>query len=289
MFEKYGTSPEFTRDLLLQNATQDFIDRYESETDPTMKRWQESLMLKSAERNLREKMYIEKNGPFKEEFVRKACHHECDGNIKVFDDFGYFLYSCQCIESGFCLLSKENRAKYDREKWMKGAFIPGMSPCRLDDVTIQQCHPSIQNRLNKYLNSEMETKGLTLYGGVGVGKTSAFYLCLERLFQNSKKALLVTSGQFCTAFFNRDLKVIKLFNEVDYLLIDDLGREHPVEYTMAMFEEIICERYTAGKPTSFNMNLTKEQLNDRFPRIYDRQIESNITLMIPGPSLRGDE
>lgn len=286
MFENYGTSPEFSRDLLMQYATQDFIDRYESVVDPTIKRWQESLLLKSAERNLREKMYIEKNGPFKEEFARKACHHECDGNIKVFDDFGYFWYSCQCIELGFCLLSKVNRAKYDREKWMKGAFIPGMTPCRLDDVTIQQCHPSIQNRLNKYLNSEMETKGLTLYGGVGVGKTSAFYLCLERLYQNSKKALLVTSGQFCTVFFNRDLKVIKLFNEVDYLLIDDLGREHPVEFTMAMFEEIICERYTAGKPTSFNMNLTKEQLNDRFPRIFDRQNQTNLTLMIPGPSMR---
>jgi DNA replication protein DnaC len=198
----------------------------------------------------------------------------------------YFWHTCTCKEEGFCLLSPAHKAKFHKEEWMKQVFLPGMVPFRLNDVPIDLYHPLIKNRLLHYLNHELETKGITLYGAPGVGKTSTFYLCLEQLFKQGKKALFVTTGQINKAFFNKDTKLIQQLNEIDYLLIDDLGSEYAVEYTMTMFEEVICDRYSIGKQTSFTSNLKKEEFMSRFPRVFDRQLQTNITMMLPGDSNR---
>jgi DNA replication protein DnaC len=286
MFENLKRKSEFATELLLPFITQDFIDRYEAAIDPSVKDVQERLMYLCAEIRYREKLYIEKHGSITEEVVQASCQRDCDGSIKLFDDNGYFWHTCQYQGEKFCLRSPANKAKFELEKWMKKVFLPGMVPSRLNDVPIDFFHPLIKNRLLQFLNNELETKGITLYGGLGVGKTSAFYLCLEQLFKKGKEALFVTSGQINKAFFNKDYNLIQRLNEVDYLLIDDLGREYKVEYTMTMFEEVICDRYSIGKQTSFTTNLNQEQFMARFPRIFDRQLQTNITMMLTGPSKR---
>jgi hypothetical protein len=286
MFENLKRESEFTDDLLIPFITPDFRERYESAVGPVIKDVQMRLMYLSAERNYREKMYVDKHGVITQEFVRSMCQKNCDGSIKLFDDTSYFWHTCKCKEEGFCLLSPVHKAKFHKEEWIKKVFLPGMVPCRLNDVPIEDFHPLIKNRLIQYLNNELETKGITVYGAPGVGKTSAFYLCLEELFKKGKKALFVTTGQINKGFFNKDTALIKKLNEIDYLFIDDLGSEYAVEYTMTMFEEVICDRYSIGKQTSFTSNLTKEQFLSRFPRMFDRQLQTNLTMMLPGESNR---
>ena len=80
--------------------------------------------------------------------------------------------------------------------------------------------------------------------------------------------------------------LIKRILNADYLMVDDLGREYNAEYGMAMFDTCICDRYANQKITSFNMNITKEQFLEKYPRVFDRQIPSNVKIIITGESLR---
>jgi DNA replication protein DnaC len=286
MFENLKRHSEFANDLLIPFISPDFLERYEEANDPVIKDVQLRLMYLSAERNYREKLYVDKHGEITKEFVQTSCQRDCDGSIKLFDDISYFWHTCRCKKEGFCLLSPVHKARCHKEEWMKQVFLPGMLPYRLDDVPIDLYHPLIKNRLVQYLNNELETKGITIYGAPGVGKTSTFYLCLNELFKKGKKALFITSGQICKAFFKKDTKLIQQLFEIDYLLIDDLGSEYAVEYTMTMFEEVVCDRYSIGKQCSFTTNLKKEEFISLYPRVFDRQLQTNITMMLPGKSNR---
>lgn len=286
MFKNLKRQSDFDDDLLIPFITQDFIERYEAAIDPVIKDVQLRLMYLCAEIRYRQKLYLDKHGEISADFVNKSCQRDCDGSIQLFDDFGYFWHKCGYQGEEFCLRSLAHKAKFHKEEWIKKVFLPGMVPYRLDAVPIDLFHPLIKNRLIHYLNEEVDTKGITLYGGLGVGKTSALYLCLEQFYKRGKKALFITSGQINKAFFSKDTALIHRMNEIEYLLIDDLGREYPVEYTMAMFEEVICDRYSVGKHTSITTNLKKEEFFSRFPRVFDRQLQTNLAMMIPGESNR---
>lgn len=286
MFKNYFENSALTQEMLQPFLTKQFIDRVENANNPEEAKQQEWVMYKHAELLYREHQYEKEHGPMTKELAKQSCHHQCDGSFQIFQEDTYFWHTCEFKGTDFCLLSPEQKERHFKDQWKKKVFPIGAIPSRLQEVNLRIYNTDIQHRLLQYMENDISTKGLTLYGGVGVGKTSAFYLCLDYLYQKKLTAFLITSDQMNQAFFDKDTAIIQQMNQTKYLMIDDLGREYPVDFTMAMMEAMICNRYANGKITSYNTNLFKEQVMAKYPRLYDRQVQTNTSIIIPGRSLR---
>ncbi len=273
-------------DELLNFTSKEIREKWENEKDDQLKAIYKRLLVMYAVRNYREKRFLEKNLIDEKFTLKYGCRKNCDKTYKLQDEFGWFWYSCKFSEMPFCKISEENKRKEIMEQKKKKAFYPFNIPPDFDKVTLKGCVGMVQRKVQNYLEKMVQEKGLTVYGGTGTGKTSIFYLVVKKLIDLEKDVLFLTINQIFTAYMKHQDDLIKRILNADYLMVDDLGREYNAEYGMAMFDTCICDRYANQKITSFNMNITKEQFLEKYPRVFDRQIPSNVKIIITGESLR---
>ena len=119
-------------------------------------------------------------------------------------------------------------------------------------------------------------KSLLLIGGTGLGKTFLSTCVAKRLLMSGKSVIYISAVDFFKRIeksrFDSTDSDIRMFENCDLLIIDDLGTEAPSVYTTAVFSDILDKRWRCGKKLMISSN---NRLSD-FERLYGERVFSRI-------------
>lgn len=131
---------------------------------------------------------------------------------------------------------------------------------------------NLKNYTEKLVNG-IEKKGLILVGNNGVGKTHLACSIANKLIENGTPVIYGTLINLLAELRNSydtdnnisEMEIIKLYENVDLLIIDDLGKEKPSEWGLEKLFTIINSRYENNLPviitTNYNQNSLVERLS----------------------------
>ena len=136
----------------------------------------------------------------------------------------------------------------------------------------KKVYQSLKEYSEKLANS-VERKGLILVGNNGVGKTHLACSIANELIKNGIPIIYGTLINLLAELKNTydvdnnisEMEIIKLYEKVDLLIIDDLGKEKPSEWGLEKLFTIINSRYENNLPviitTNYNQNSLAERLS----------------------------
>ena len=122
-------------------------------------------------------------------------------------------------------------------------------------------------------NFDDEFNNLLLYGGTGLGKTFACHCIAKDLLDKGRTVLYLTAPRLCKVIedyrFNRDAltepdEMLDAVDNVDLLILDDLGAEVSTVITSAALFDIINQRLISYKHTVISTNLTPTALEAQY-------------------------
>ena len=147
---------------------------------------------------------------------------------------------------------------------------------KFDNFEPNNSNRKIFNNLKKYsekLVNGIEKKGLILVGNNGIGKTHLACSIANKLIENGTPVIYGTLINLLAELRNSydtdnnisEIEIIKLYENVDILIIDDLGKEKPSEWGLEKLFTIINSRYENNLPviitTNYNQNSLLERLS----------------------------
>ena len=134
----------------------------------------------------------------------------------------------------------------------------------------KKVYQSLKEYSEKLANS-VERKGLILVGNNGVGKTHLACSIANELIKNGIPIIYGTLINLLAELKNTydvynnisEMKIIKLYEKVDLLIIDDLGKEKPSEWGLEKLFTIINTRYENNSPVIITTNYDQNSLINR--------------------------
>ena len=134
----------------------------------------------------------------------------------------------------------------------------------------KKVYQSLKNYNEKLVN-EVERKGLILVGNNGVGKTHLACSIANELIKNGIPIIYGTLINLLAELKNSydidnnisEMEIIKLYEKVNLLIIDDLGKEKPSEWGLEKLFTIINSRYENNLPVIITTNYNQNSLIDR--------------------------
>ncbi len=147
---------------------------------------------------------------------------------------------------------------------------------KFDNFEPNNSNRKVFNNLKNYsekLLKGIEKKGLILVGNNGVGKTHLACSIANKLIENGIPVIYGTLINLLAELRNSydtdnnisEMEIIKLYENVDLLIIDDLGKEKPSEWGLEKLFTIINSRYENNLPviitTNYNQNALVERLS----------------------------
>ncbi|MCL2199909.1 MAG: ATP-binding protein [Defluviitaleaceae bacterium] len=141
-----------------------------------------------------------------------------------------------------------------------------------------------------------EFQNILMYGETGLGKTFLSHCIAKDLLDAGKTVLYLTVPRLCKviedARFNRDYltepnEMLDAVDEVDLLVLDDLGAEMSTVVTSAALFDIINQRLLTRKSTVISSNLTPPGLTAQYSeRIVSRFIGNYQMIKFFGEDIR---
>lgn len=118
---------------------------------------------------------------------------------------------------------------------------------------------------------DAEQNGLFLYGGCGCGKTHLACSVANHLlglgvgckFTTFEDILLEIKSSYGNGEGTADLTIREQYKTVDFLILDDLGKEKSTEFTVQVLFDLIKTRYEKGLPTLITSNYNRQELAKR--------------------------
>lgn len=147
---------------------------------------------------------------------------------------------------------------------------------KFDNFETNNSNKKVFNNLKNYsekIVNGIEKKGLILVGNNGVGKTHLACSIANKLIENGIPVIYGTLINLLAELRNSydignnisEMEIIKLYKNVDLLIIDDLGKEKPSEWGLEKLFTIINSRYENNLPviitTNYNQNSLLERLS----------------------------
>ncbi len=147
---------------------------------------------------------------------------------------------------------------------------------KFDNYEPNNSNRKVFNNLKKYserLVNGIEKKGLILIGNNGVGKTHLACSIANKLIENGTPVIYGTLINLLAELRNSydidknisEMEIFKLYENVDLLIIDDLGKEKPSEWGLEKLFTIVNSRYENNLPviitTNYNQNSLAERLS----------------------------
>ena len=133
----------------------------------------------------------------------------------------------------------------------------------------KKVYQSLKNYSEKLVN-EVERKGLILVGNNGVGKTHLACSIANELIKNGIPIIYGTLINLLAELKNTydvynisEMEIIKLYEKIDLLVIDDLGKEKPSEWGLEKLFTIINSRYENNLPVIITTNYDQNSLINR--------------------------
>lgn len=135
-----------------------------------------------------------------------------------------------------------------------------------------------------------EGKGLVLYGDCGVGKTYAAACIVNELIDRGIPCLMTSFSRILNALWSVEDKQVYIdsLNQVDLLVIDDLGAERQSEYVAEQVFSVIDGRCRAKLPMIITTNLTLRDMTSAQAnkRIYERILGDCHPVEVTGENRR---
>lgn len=209
----------------------------------------------------------------------------------VFVVYRFFTPLCSCRRKE--LLSAKGEEEMERRAEDDFMLLYKNNP-RLKDMTFEKFEVTPENsavlsKAKDYGNciEDMYEKGegMIFFGRTGTGKSHMAAAILHRSiklgytasFQAAADLLSRIRDTYSTrqgADEETEGHILKSFDRIDFLVIDDLGSEKHSEWSESMFYKIINRRYMARKPVIITTNLTPQELKRWLgERTFDRLIE----------------
>ena len=174
------------------------------------------------------------------------------------------FYSLSNIKTA---LAEENFDTYDF-RLFSTELIPteGLSP----HANMQSVY---RHAMNFATNFDTEFANLLLYGEPGLGKTFVCHCIAKDLLDSGKTVLYLTAPRLCKVLenyrFNRENmadpeELLTQIDEVDLLILDDLGAEFPTVVTSSALFDIINQRLLTRKHTVISTNLHPAALEQQY-------------------------
>ena len=145
---------------------------------------------------------------------------------------------------------------------------------KFDNYEPNNSNRKVFNNLKKYserLVNGIEKKGLILIGNNGVGKTHLACSIANKLIENGIPVIYGTLINLLAELRNSydidknisEMEIFKLYENVDLLIIDDLGKEKPSEWGLEKLFTIINSRYENNLPVIITTNYNQKSLMER--------------------------
>ena len=145
---------------------------------------------------------------------------------------------------------------------------------KFDNYEPNNSNRKVFNNLKKYserLVNGIEKKGLILIGNNGVGKKHLACSIANKLIENGTPVIYGTLINLLAELRNSydidknisEMEIIKLYENVDLLIIDDLGKEKPSEWGLEKLFTIINSRYENNLPVIITTNYNQKSLMER--------------------------
>ena len=145
---------------------------------------------------------------------------------------------------------------------------------KFDNFEINNCNKKVFNNLINYsekLVNNIEKKGVILFGNNGVGKTHLACSIANRFIEKGIPVIYGTLINLLAELRNSyeidnnisEMEIIKLYENVDLLIIDDLGKEKPSEWGLEKLFTIINSRYENNLPVIITTNYNQNSLIKR--------------------------
>ena len=142
---------------------------------------------------------------------------------------------------------------------------------KFDNFEINNSNKKAFNNLKNYsekLVNNIEKKGLILVGNNGVGKTHLACSIANKFIENGIPVIYGTLINLLAELRNSyeidnsisEMEIIKLYENVDLLIIDDLGKEKPSEWGLEKLFTIINSRYENNLPVIITTNYNQNSL-----------------------------
>lgn len=198
---------------------------------------------------------------------------------------------CDCAKQA---LEEERRLEKQNEAAMRAARLSlidnklaGCTFAAAEDGENAHSLDICRRYANKFAAMLQDNRGLLLFGGVGTGKTYAA-ACIANALIGNGYTVLMTS---LIDVINNN--ITRCVDNVDLLILDDLGAERSTDYGYERVYAVTDARYRSGKPVIYTTNLTLEELKHstdiRAARIYDRVLERCFPVEFRGISRRKRE
>lgn len=142
------------------------------------------------------------------------------------------------------------------------------------DKVNRKAYETAKTYAERFQDFKEKGDGLYFVGSFGTGKTHlaaaiSLYL-IKKGIPVICKTLIDMLGEVRKTFDDdsrvSEYEMLNLYKTVDLLVVDDLGKESPSEWTLATFYAILNERYEACLPTIITTNYNDQELIERLSR-----------------------
>ena len=170
-------------------------------------------------------------------------------------------------------------------------------PRRFWEVTFDQIEPDLKEVLRNYLRN-LDTmldggNGLLLWGENGRGKTSSACFVAMEARRTGASVLMLTSASLIESVLEKteveEGLLLDRARTVDFLLLDDLGKEHPGKSGFAdrVLENLLRERAAARLATFITTNMSPEGLSERYKKsMLEVMKETMLPVKVEGKNYR---
>lgn len=189
-----------------------------------------------------------------------------DSGIKRWASHGYRLdgneHKCDC-QAQLALYARYILAnigpQYQRLDWDEFAGT-------------EEANAMVRQYTSQWQNFFRHGFGLTFSSKTqGVGKTWAATHIGKELIKRRQKVFFLDFIEMVDAFCNDDTAMMRRMRETTFLILDDVRMgisERQNDLYALKFEIVIRHRTNYNLPTIFTTNLTEEEFEENFPRIY---------------------
>ncbi len=145
-------------------------------------------------------------------------------------------------------------------------------PSLMENVPESALKNTYRAYMQKLVSNYSEGWGLFVYGDNGVGKTYTSCALLKEITKAGYSTFCILSDELKLAYidgsrFDTDNTVTQRVERVDFLLIEDLGKEYSGKgsgFAELCFENLLRKRSRECRPTIVTTNLTPALFKERY-------------------------
>ena len=165
-------------------------------------------------------------------------------------------------------------------------------------ISVRDNMKNILARCKAYAeNFDHSKKSLLFTGPVGCGKTFMTHCIAKALMDKDFSVIYQSADRFCDTLANAqfhnddsyddDAELMQMYEDVDLLIIDDLGTEYANSYTAAKLFNYINHRISYGQATIISSNLSIAELTKAYTeRMTSRFFGNYDIFLFFGPDQR---